>query len=133
MFILCRNVNSPNTTFTWGNASGYESWNTHIFLSGLRIKKNVIKLIYVLANFTFYMYLYLLFLHMINDNLMNMFSCFFCVCLHVSLYVSNHFNHCIKLFAPCGTLIGNNKFLFLLWKRQYIFFHFTYISPPLYI
>jgi hypothetical protein len=22
---------------------------------------------------------------------------FLCVCLHVSLYVSNHFNHCIKL------------------------------------
>jgi hypothetical protein len=33
------------------------------------------------------------------------------VCLHVSLYVSNHFNHCIKLFAPCGPLIANNKFL----------------------
>ena len=29
------------------------------------------------------------------------------MCLHVSLYVSNHFNHCIKLFALCGTLIGN--------------------------
>ena len=29
------------------------------------------------------------------------------------MYVSNHFNHCIKLFAPCGPLIGNNKFLFL--------------------
>ena len=29
------------------------------------------------------------------------------------MYVSNHFNHCIKLFAPCGTLFGNNKFLFL--------------------
>ena len=43
----------------------------------------------------------------------NMFSCFL-FCLHVSLYVSNHFNHCIKLFAPCGTLIGNAKFLFLI-------------------
>ena len=29
------------------------------------------------------------------------------------MYVSNHFNHCIKLFAPCGPLIGNKKFLFL--------------------
>ena len=29
--------------------------------------------------------------------------------LHVSLYVSNNFNHCIKLFAPCGPLIGNKK------------------------
>ena len=29
------------------------------------------------------------------------------------MYVSNHFNHCIKLFAPCGPLIGNTKFLFL--------------------
>ena len=36
---------------------------------------------------------------------------FVCVCvyLHTSLYVSNQFNHCIKLFAPCGTLIGNNN------------------------
>jgi hypothetical protein len=35
---------------------------------------------------------------------------FFCfVCLHVCLYVSNHFNHCIKLLAPCG----NKKVLFL--------------------
>ena len=40
----------------------------------------------------------------------NMFSCFF-VCVY--MYVSNHFNHCIKLLAPCGPLIGNNKFLFL--------------------
>jgi hypothetical protein len=42
----------------------------------------------------------------------------FCVCvyLHVSLYVSNHFNHCIKLFAPRGALIGNKKFLFLFYK-----------------
>ena len=38
---------------------------------------------------------------------------FCCVCLQVSVYVSNHFNHCIKLFASCGTLIGNKKFLFL--------------------
>jgi hypothetical protein len=37
----------------------------------------------------------------------------FCVYLHVSLHVSNHFNHFIKLFAPCGTLIGNKQFLFL--------------------
>jgi hypothetical protein len=29
------------------------------------------------------------------------------------MYVSNHFNHCIKLFAPCGPLIGNKTFLFL--------------------
>ena len=39
------------------------------------------------------------------------------VCLHVSLYASNHFNHCIKLFAPChacGTLIGNKKILILI-------------------
>jgi hypothetical protein len=56
----------------------------------------------------------------------NMFSCcflflFVCVCLHVSLYISNHFNHCIKLFAPCWTLIDNNKFLFLflfLWHNK---------------
>ena len=51
-----------------------------------------------------------------------LFFCVFvclCVSLHVSLYVSNHFNHCIKLFAPCGTLIGNNKFLFLfLWHDK---------------
>ena len=38
---------------------------------------------------------------------------FVCVCLHVSLYVSNHFNHCIKLSAPCGPLIGNKKILIL--------------------
>ena len=38
----------------------------------------------------------------------------FCVCLHVSLYASNHFNYCIKLFAPCGTLIGNTKILILI-------------------
>ena len=43
----------------------------------------------------------------------------FCVCLHVSLYVSNHFNHCIKLFAPCGPLIGNKKFLFLFLFLYY--------------
>jgi len=43
----------------------------------------------------------------------NMFFVFVFLCLHASLYSSNHFNHCIKLFAPCGTLIGNNKFLFL--------------------
>ena len=36
------------------------------------------------------------------------------VCLHVSLYVSNHINHCIKLFAPCGTLIGNKNILILI-------------------
>ena len=66
-----------------------------------------------------------------------MFSClfFFCffVCLHVSLYVSNHFNHCIKLFAPCGTLIGNNKFLFLfLFLFLYIAYNlitYTLVSP----
>ena len=41
---------------------------------------------------------------------------FVCVCvyLHTSLYVSNQFNHCIKLFAPCGTLIGNKKILILI-------------------
>ena len=49
----------------------------------------------------------------------NMFSCcffcvfFVCVCLHVSLYVSNHFNHCIKLFAPCGPLIANKTILLI--------------------
>jgi hypothetical protein len=48
------------------------------------------------------------------------FCCFLCVCLHVSLYVSNHFNHCIKLFVPCGTLIGNNKFLFLFYTCTFI-------------
>ena len=32
------------------------------------------------------------------------------------MYVSNHFNHCIILFAPCGSLIGNKKFLFLVRK-----------------
>ena len=37
----------------------------------------------------------------------------FVVCVY--MYVSNHFNHCIKLFAPCGPLIGNKKFLFLFW------------------
>ena len=39
---------------------------------------------------------------------------FFCVCVYMYLcrYVSNHFNHCIKLFAPCGILIGNKQFLF---------------------
>ena len=42
------------------------------------------------------------------------FFLFFCVCLHASLYVSNHFNRCIKLFAPCGTLIGNKKILILI-------------------
>ena len=29
------------------------------------------------------------------------------------MYVSNHFNHCIKLLAPCGPFIDNKKFLFL--------------------
>jgi hypothetical protein len=51
------------------------------------------------------------------------FGGFLCVCLHVSLYVSNHFNHCIKLFAPCGPLIGNKKFLFLF------LFLYAYYSP----
>jgi hypothetical protein len=46
---------------------------------------------------------------------------FFYVCLHVSLCVSNHFNHCIKLFAPCGTLIGNKKKLFLFFMYEYAF------------
>jgi hypothetical protein len=31
----------------------------------------------------------------------------FFVCVY--MYVSNHFNHCIKLFAPCGPLIGNTN------------------------
>ena len=31
----------------------------------------------------------------------------FFVCVY--MYVSNHFNHCIKLFAPCGPLIGNKN------------------------
>jgi hypothetical protein len=35
----------------------------------------------------------------------------FVVCVY--MYVSIHFNQCIKLFAPCGPLIGNKKFLFL--------------------
>ena len=35
------------------------------------------------------------------------------VCVYMYMYVSNHFNHCIKLFAPCGPLIGNKTFLFL--------------------
>jgi hypothetical protein len=30
------------------------------------------------------------------------------------MYVSNHFNHCIKFFAPCGPLIGNKKILILI-------------------
>ena len=34
----------------------------------------------------------------------------FFVCVY--MYVSNHFNHCIKLFAPCGPLIGNKQFLY---------------------
>ena len=42
-------------------------------------------------------------------NINMLFCCFFCVCLHVSLYVSNHFNHCIKLFAPCGTQVDNKN------------------------
>jgi hypothetical protein len=37
------------------------------------------------------------------------FGFFVCFFVHVSLYASNHFNHCIKLFAPCGTLIGNKN------------------------
>ena len=53
----------------------------------------------------------------LNINMLSCFLCFVCVCvcvcLHVSLYVSNHLNHCIKLFSPCGTLIGNKKLLFL--------------------
>jgi hypothetical protein len=32
----------------------------------------------------------------------------------VYMYVSNHFNHCIKLFAPSGPLIGNKKNLILI-------------------
>jgi hypothetical protein len=32
----------------------------------------------------------------------------------VYMYVSNHFNHCIKLFAPSGPLIGNKKILILI-------------------
>jgi hypothetical protein len=73
--------------------------------------------------------LYQLWWYLIGSDLavqslnINMFSCFFVfflvfLCLHVSLYVSNHFNHCIKLFAPCGTLIGNKKFLY---SYSYIF------------
>ena len=42
----------------------------------------------------------------------------FFVCVY--MYVSNHFNHCIKLFAPCGPLIGNKKFLFLFLLILYI-------------
>jgi hypothetical protein len=38
----------------------------------------------------------------------------FLVCVCVYMYVSNHFNHCIKLFAPCGPLIGNKKILILI-------------------
>ena len=45
---------------------------------------------------------------------------FFFVCLCVSLYVSNHFNHCITLFAHCGTLIGNNKNSYSRKKHTYI-------------
>jgi hypothetical protein len=49
-----------------------------------------------------------------KQNRLNMFSFFFSFFLHVSLYASNHFNHCIKLFAPCGTLIGNKKILIFI-------------------
>ena len=35
----------------------------------------------------------------------------FLVFVCVYMYVSDHFNHCIKLFAPCGPLIGNKQFL----------------------
>ena len=57
------------------------------------------------------------------------FCCFFfgfCVCVYMYLcrYVSNHFNHCIKLFAPCGPLIGNKKLLFLFYS--YTRYEFTY-------
>jgi hypothetical protein len=41
----------------------------------------------------------------------------------LSLYVSNHFNHCIKLFAPCGALIGNKKFLFLFYLNHTFYRH----------
>ena len=29
------------------------------------------------------------------------------------MYVSNHFNDCIKLFAPCGNKLAIKKILFL--------------------
>ena len=38
----------------------------------------------------------------------------FFLCLHISLYASNHFSHCIKLFALCGTLIDNKRNLILI-------------------
>ena len=57
--------------------------------------------------------------------------CSYQIFLCVYMYVSNHFNHCIKLFAPCGPLIGNKKFLSYLLilsnnddlcKKKFIFF-----------
>ena len=44
--------------------------------------------------------------------------------LCMSPIVSNHFNHCIKLFAPCGPLIGNKRFLFLF---LFLFYTVYYI------
>jgi hypothetical protein len=46
---------------------------------------------------------------------------FVCVYMYLCRYVSNHFNHCIKLFAPCGTLIGNKKILILILLFNGIF------------
>ena len=59
----------------------------------------------------------------------------FFVCVY--MYVSNHFNHCINLFAPCGPLIGNKKFLFLLYiwelsgtSRSVIYLYIGTTPPP---
>jgi hypothetical protein len=40
------------------------------------------------------------------------------VCVY--MYDSNDFNHCIKLFAPCGPLIGNKKILILFYALSVV-------------
>ena len=55
------------------------------------------------------------------------------VCLQVSLYVSNHFNHCIKLFTPCGPLIGNEQNIILVVKLLSIKQLIPLVSNPMYI
>jgi hypothetical protein len=85
---------------------------------------------------------YLIGFHLTVQSLnINIFSCcFVCVCvftcIFIKLYVSNH---CIKLFAPCGTLIGNKKFLLSLpnkvWETycfcsvSYYYYYYYYVTP----
>jgi len=47
------------------------------------------------------------------------------------MYVTNHFNHCIKLLAPCEPLIGNKKFLFLFYSYKLQNWIWSMPMPPM--